>query len=147
MMIQLTAKLSPNASRQPLPLAGPVSCGFPSPAADYAVPDLSLDELVGIRPTGSIFLFRASGDSMLGTGIRDGDILVVDKAKEAKVGDVVLAIIGCEFTVKELAKDEQGNFSLVATNPAYPPIVLGEAETLEVWGVCIWVLRQMGAAR
>lgn len=84
---------------------------------------------------------------MLGTGIRDGDILVVDKAKEAKVGDVVLAIIGCEFTVKELAKDEQGNFSLVATNPAYPPIVLGEAETLEVWGVCIWVLRQMDAAR
>ncbi|QCT95404.1 translesion error-prone DNA polymerase V autoproteolytic subunit (plasmid) [Stutzerimonas degradans] len=146
-MISLTAKLSPGSLKRALPLAGPVSCGFPSPAADYAVPDLSLDELVGIRPTSSIFLFRAAGDSMLGAGIRDGDILVVDKAKEAKAGDVVLAIIGCEFTVKELAKDDQGNFFLAAANPAYRPIVLGEGETLEVWGVCIWVLHQMGTAR
>jgi DNA polymerase V len=146
-MAILTAKLSPGASNHPLPLAGPVSCGFPSPAADYAVPDLSLDELVGIRPTSSIFLFRAAGDSMCGAGIRDGDILVVDKAREAKAGDVVLAIIGCEFTLKMLSKDERGNFYLAAANPAYPPIVLGEGETLEVWGVCIWSLHQIGTGR
>lgn len=126
-----------------LPLAGQVSCGFPSPAADYAMPDLSLDELVGISPTASVFMFQACGDSMVNAGIHDGDILVVDKGKQANVGDVVLAIIGNEFTVKRLSKDKHGNYCLVAENPAFAPIVLGEAETLEIWGVCRWSLHQL----
>ncbi|SIQ99367.1 LexA family transcriptional regulator [Aquipseudomonas alcaligenes] len=124
----------------PVPFGGQASCGFPSPAADYQEPDLSLDQLVGISPTSSIFLFRAWGDSMVGAGIHDGDVLVVDKAKQAQPGDVVLAVIGAEFLVKRLQVDEQGRGLLLAEHEGYPPVVLGEDEVLEVWGVCRWVL-------
>ncbi|CAB5556459.1 LexA family protein [Stutzerimonas stutzeri] len=127
----------------PLPLGGQVSCGFPSPAADYQNPDLSLDQLVGITPTSSIFLFLASGDSMIGAGIHDSDILVVEKGREAKSGDVVLAIIGAEFLVKRLEREADGSVRLVAENDRYPPVVLGDAEVLEVWGVCAWVLHRL----
>lgn len=126
-----------------LQMLGQVSCGFPSPAADFQQPDLSLDQLVGIRPTSSIFLFRACGDSMINAGIHDGDVLVVDKAKQAQLGEVVLAILSAEFLVKRLEEDEQGRAVLVAENPDYPPIIMGDDEPLEVWGVCIWVLHKL----
>lgn len=124
----------------PVPFGGQASCGFPSPAADYQEPELSLDDLVGINPTSSIFLFRAWGDSMVGAGIYDGDVLIVDKAKQAQPGNVVLAVIGAEFLVKRLQVDEQGRALLLAEHEGYSPVVLGEEETLEVWGVCRWVL-------
>lgn len=125
-----------------LPMLGQVSCGFPSPAADYQQPDLSLDQLVGIRATSSIYLFRASGDSMRGAGVFDGDVLVVDKARQAQPGDVVLAVVGPEFLVKRLVVDA-GRVSLIAENPAFPPIHFGDDEQLEVWGVCVWVLHSL----
>lgn len=129
---------------QTAPFGGQASCGFPSPAADYQVPDLSIDQLVGIGPTSSIFLFRAWGDSMTGAGIHDGDVLVVDKAKQPQPGNVVLAVVGPEFLVKRLQVDEQGRPILVAENTRYQPIVLGDDEPLEVWGVCSWVLHGLG---
>ncbi|WP_137887704.1 LexA family transcriptional regulator [Pseudomonas sp. 2FE] len=126
-----------------LPVAGQVSCGFPSPAADYELPELSLDALVGIRPTSSIFLMRAWGHSMRDAGIHDGDILIIDKAGKAQPGDVVVAVIGAEFVVKTLEEDEEGRMQLVAANPDYKPIRLGDDEVLEVWGVCLWVLHSL----
>jgi len=125
------------------PFGGQVSCGFPSPAADYQQPDLSLDQLAGITPTSSIFLFRACGNSMVGAGIHDGDILVVDKAKAPQPGNVVLAILGAEFLVKRLQFTREGKAMLLAENDDYPPIVLGDDEVLEVWGVCVWVLHAL----
>lgn len=140
MPLSFLASLSPSRPPQQLPLCGQGSCGFPSPAADYQTPDLSLDELVGIRPTSSVFLLRAWGDSMRELGIFDGDVLVVDKAREAQPGDVVVAVVGAEFVVKTLVRDAQGEFMLAPANPAYRPIRLGDGEVLEVWGVCSWVL-------
>ncbi|MFB8832079.1 LexA family protein [Azotobacter sp. CWF10] len=116
---------------------------LPSPAADYQVPDLSLDALVGIRPSSSTFLLRAWGESMRDAGIHDGDILVVDKARQAQPGNVVVAVIGAEFVVKRLALDEEGRPLLLAENAGYDPIRLGEDEPLEIWGVCIWVLHSL----
>ncbi|WP_219096347.1 LexA family transcriptional regulator, partial [Pseudomonas sp. UMAB-40] len=113
------------------------------PAADFQQPDLSLDDLVGIRPTSSIFLMRAWGDSMIGAGIGDGDVLVVDRAKTPKPGNVVVAVIGPEFVVKRLAVNNDGGVQLVADNPRYAPITLGEGEEIDVWGVCIWVLHNL----
>lgn len=122
---------------------GRVSCGFPSPAADYHEPDLSLDDLVGISPTSSIFLFRASGDSMIDAGIHDDDILIVDKAKAAVEGDVVIACLEGEFLVKRLMRDEESRPILIPENKRYRPIIVGEGETLLVWGVCVWVLHKL----
>jgi len=143
--MNISIPFRPRASSASLTMLGQVSCGFPSPAADYQQPDLSLDQLVGITPTSSIFLFRASGDSMIQAGIHDGDILVVDKAKatEAKPGNVVLAIVGAEFLVKRLHREIDGTVLLLAENPGFPPIILGEDETLEIWGVCRAVLHNL----
>ncbi|UXH56005.1 translesion error-prone DNA polymerase V autoproteolytic subunit [Pseudomonas qingdaonensis] len=127
-------------SPAPTAFGGQASCGFPSPAADYQQPDLSLDQRVGMGKSSSIFLFQASGNSMTGAGIFDGDILVVDKAQRSQPGNVVLAIIGAEFLVKRLQYDREGRAMLVAENDQYPPLVLGDGEELEVWGVCMWVL-------
>lgn len=143
MQTELIGELSPTFFKTRLPFGGQASCGFPSPAQDYASPDLSLDELVGITPTSSLFLFRAWGDSMIRAGIYNDDVLVVDKAREAKVGQIILAVVGPEFLVKRLVEDEQGRKSLVAENPRYPPIILGEDETIEVWGVCVWNLHNL----
>lgn len=74
---------------------------------------------------------------MSGIGIYDGDVLIVDKARQARKGNIVLAIVGPEFLVKRLAEHEDGRVMLVAENPAYPPIVLGEDEPLQIWGVCV----------
>jgi DNA polymerase V len=126
-----------------IPFGGQASCGFPSPAADYEQPDLSIDDLVGIRQTSSIFLFRAWGDSMVKAGIHDGDILVVDKAREAKPGHVVVAVIGAEFLVKRLEVAQDGKPILKAESDSYAAITLNEDDLLEIWGVCVWVLHAL----
>lgn len=143
MTATILAQLTPNATPNALPFAGQASCGFPSPAADYQQPDLSLDDLVGIRPTSSIFLMRAWGNSMINAGIGDGDVLVVDRAKPPKVGSVVVAVIGAEFVVKRLFVDAAGVVTLLAENQQYAPIKVGDGEAVEIWGVCIWVLHSL----
>lgn len=132
------AQLTPSSAK--LHYLGPVSCGFPSPAADYQQPDLSLDQLVGLSPTAPLFLFRAQGNSMSGVGIYDGDVLIVDRSRKSRKGSIILAVVGPEFLVKRLGESESGRALLTAENPAYPPLELGEDEPLEIWGVCVWVL-------
>lgn len=143
MNASLIAYLDTKTATALLPQGGQASCGFPSPAADFELPDLSIDELIGIKPSSSIFLLRAWGDSMREAGIFDGDVLVVDKAKEAKLNDIVVAILGAEFVVKRVIKDPAGQTLLKAENPSYAPIRLAEEETLDVWGVCVWVLHNL----
>ncbi|MFU6552596.1 LexA family protein [Pseudomonas aeruginosa] len=111
-----------------------VSAGFPSPADDYAETYLSLDELVNVRAP-SVYLVRASGDSLTGIGIFDGDVLVVDRAAVASPGDVVIAMVGGDFTAKLLSYEKDGRPMLSPANPAYPAIILQEGEQLEIWGV------------
>lgn len=126
-----------------LPVGGQVSCGFPSPAADHQQPELSLDQLVGLGPRSSLFLLRAWGDSMQGKGIYDGDVLIVDKAATAKVGNTVVAVIDGEFLVKTVAELPDGSKVLEAANPHYPPIPINQDQTLTIWGVCKWNLHRL----
>jgi DNA polymerase V len=121
-------------------------CGFPSPAEDYAEDRLSLDDLVGIHaPT--CYLLRAKGDSMIGIGIYDGDVLIVDKAAKPLPGHTVVAWIqnGTDsgFLIKTLRVDDEGKPYLQSQNPAYKPIRLLDGETLEIWGVCRWNLHEL----
>lgn len=127
----------------PLQDAGQVSCGFPSPAADHALAELSLDELVGLSPTSSLFLMTAWGDSMQGCGIYDGDVLVVDKAREAKPNDIVVAVVGSEFVAKRLGQLDDGKRALISANPRYAPLIIDEDEGITVWGVCVWNLHRL----
>ena len=76
-----------------------VSAGFPSPADDYLEGSLDLNEHL-IREPAATFFVRAKGDSMIGSGIHDGDLLVVDRSAEAKNGNVIIAVINGELSVK-----------------------------------------------
>ena len=76
-----------------------ISAGFPSPAQDYEEPRLHLNDLLIKRPE-TTFIAKASGDSMIGAGINDGDILVVDRALTNYKDKIVIACVYGEFTVK-----------------------------------------------
>src|SRR5690606_11074614 len=105
-----------------LPLAeATVRAGFPSPAADFSVRRLDLNDILITHPQAT-FLLRVRGDSMRDIGIDDGDTLVVDRALTPQHGSIVVAVLDGEFTVKQLYK-RAGRFKLKAGNPTYPDII------------------------
>ena len=114
-----------------------VPCGFPSPAQDYVEKHLDLNELMIRHPSATYFV-RASGDSMTGAGIGDGDLLVVDSAKSAKHGDIVIASVYGEFTVKRLQTHPV--LQLIPMNPAYRPITVNGDE-LDIFGVVTFIVK------
>lgn len=118
-----------------------VPCGFPSPAQDYVEQRIDLNKLVIRHPSATYFV-RAAGDSMNGAGIGSGDLLVVDSAKTAHHGDIVIAAVYGEFTVKRLQMHP--TVMLVPENPAYSPILVGGEESLDIFGVVTHVLKTVG---
>lgn len=116
------------------PLVGSgVSAGFPSPADDYIEASLDLNREL-IRHPFATFFVRASGDSMVGAGIKPNATLVVDRAVETKPGDIVIARIGDELCVKELLIDDGGRVFLVPRNESYQAIEITEDMDFEIWG-------------
>ena len=110
-----------------------IPAGFPSPAQDHLDQKLSLDELLDIDAPHT-YLVRVIGDSMIGAGIYDDDILVVSKAIPAQHGDIVIAELNGETFVKRLTR--QGlQYVLCSENPKYPPRFIMEGDELLVWGV------------
>ena len=116
------------------------SCGFPSPAEQYANSPLDLNELLVKNPEATFFV-RADGDSMINAGIRSGDILVVDRSRTPVQGSIIIACINSEFTVKYLHRDEDG-IILKSGNPEYPDIVLFDGSELRVFGVVTSCIHQ-----
>ncbi|MBB6342039.1 DNA polymerase V [Pseudomonas fluvialis] len=110
-----------------------IPAGFPSPAQDHLEAQLSLDELLNVRAPHT-YLVRASGDSMTGVGIYDGDLLVVDRALPAYSGAVVIAALAGEVFVKRLQQDARG-ICLHSANPHYPPRQINAEDELQIWGV------------
>ncbi|MBC8287589.1 MAG: translesion error-prone DNA polymerase V autoproteolytic subunit [Nitrospinae bacterium] len=118
-----------------------VAAGFPSQADDYMEGSLDLNEHVITHPAATYFV-KASGDSMNGVGIFNGDLLVVDRSLEPVHGKVVIAEIDGQLTVKRLLKSK-GHFSLQSENANYPPIELQEGNEVVVWGVVTHVLHDL----
>ena len=103
-------------------VSGSVVAGFPSPAEQYLEPPLDLNELLVKRPAATYFV-RVQGDSMSGAGISDGDLLVVDRSLRPADGDVIIASVDGDFTVKTYRRDKDG-IRLEPATPAYPVIRL-----------------------
>ena len=101
-------------------VAGSVVAGFPSPAEQYQETPLDLNELLVKRPAATFFV-KVQGDSMIGEGIRDGDLLVVDRSLRPASGDVIIACIDGDFTVKTYRRDKDG-VRLEPANPDFPVI-------------------------
>lgn len=113
--------------------AARVPAGFPSPAEDHAEARLDLNEHLIDHPTATFFV-RVSGESMLGAGIHDGDLLIVDRSLTPSDGDIVIAVIDGEHLVKRLSVSRSG-VALLSENPAYHPIRLSSDQQLHIWGV------------
>jgi len=128
--------LFPSEINALLPLAlysDRIAAGFPSPADDYVDDRIDLNQHL-IRHKEATFFLRVQGDSMLGAGIHDGDLLIVDRALEATDGKVVIAAIDGELTVKRLSIQGK-RVRLMPENPAFRPIELQEGQELVIWGV------------
>ncbi|MDY0226123.1 MAG: translesion error-prone DNA polymerase V autoproteolytic subunit [Desulfomicrobium apsheronum] len=118
-----------------------IPAGFPSPADDYIESGLDLNDLL-IRNPAATFMVRVSGDSMIGVGIHDGDILVIDRSETAVHGKIVVAALDGEMTVKRLHLKD-GQCRLVPENKAFQPIQVGTEQDLQVWGVVVGVVRRV----
>ncbi|MFA6037005.1 MAG: translesion error-prone DNA polymerase V autoproteolytic subunit [Legionellales bacterium] len=124
---------------QNIPLySSKVPAGFPSQGDDYIEKYLDLNHYL-IKHPAATFMVRASGDSMIGAGIRSGDLLVVDRSLEAKHGKIVIAAIDGELTVKRFSKVGQ-RLQLLPENPAYKPIDITDTHELVIWGIVTHVI-------
>ena len=117
-----------------------VPAGFPSPAGDHIESNIDLNEWL-IRNEPATFIVRVEGDSMECL-IHHGDWLVVDCSLDARHGDVVVAHLGGEATVKRLLL-EGGRAVLAADNPAYPAIESNDDQELVVRGVVTYCIRRL----
>lgn len=140
--VSLPIPVAPRTSLQrPLYLSR-VQAGFPSPADDYVQEAIDLNEHLIRRPT-STFYVRVSGDSMVGAGIHDGDILIVDRAEEPKDEAIVVAALDGDLTVKRL-RTVHGALYLMPENDAHAPIEVSSDADLVIWGVVQHVIHSVG---
>ncbi|UTH73510.1 LexA family transcriptional regulator [Chromobacterium sp. IIBBL 290-4] len=134
--------LSHQLSEVSLPLfASSVPAGSPVPADDLKEADIDLNAHLVSRP-GDTFMVRVKGDSMLGAGIHDGDLLLVERGKEPKSGRVVVAALNGELTVKRLEKNAD-SVRLLPENPDYSPIEVPEDASFHIWGVVTNVIHKV----
>jgi len=120
------------------PIYDSVRAGLPSAAGDMSYDTLSIDEYLIASPSHTV-LVTVKGDSMIDAGIMPDDVVVVEKRGPANVGDMVIAIVDNEFTLKTLGK-EKGQFILKPANPAYP--VIRPKGGLEIFGIVVGQFRK-----
>ena len=118
-----------------------ISAGFPSPADDFKETRISLDKEL-VKNKDSTFYARVSGDSMVGAGLEDGDLLVIDRSKNPENGKIAICLVDGEFTVKRIKK-EKNKLYLMPENKKYKPIELKEENELIIWGVVEYVIKKV----
>ena len=131
-------------------VAGSVVAGFPSPAEQYQEPPLDLNSFLVKRPEATYFV-KVEGDSMIGAGIREGDLLVVDRSLTPANGDIIIAAVDGEFTVKtyrmglKTGKDGRKHkfITLEPANPNYPTITFTAGQELLMYGKVTAVIHRL----
>jgi SOS regulatory protein LexA len=131
-------RLIPGSIASSVKILGTVEAGFPSPAEEELVDTLSLDDLL-IQNREATFLLKVSGDSMSGAGILPGDMVLIDKGQTPKSGDIVIAEVDGEWTMKYLKK-RGDSVVLIPANPNYKPIK--PKNELKIAGVVTAVVRK-----
>lgn len=121
-----------------------IPAGFPSPADDHMEMRLDLNEHLVQNPA-STFFVRVEGDSMIGAGIFPNDILIVDLSLEPSDGNVVIAMVDGDFTVKRLKMRAQKQITLMPENERYEPIVIKDGMDCNIWGVVTNVIHALSS--
>lgn len=128
----------PSLAQLALPLVGRVAAGSPILAQEH------IDQTVHVEATlfqrRPDYLLKVRGMSMRDAGILDGDLLAVQRSKEAKNGQIVVARLGDEVTVKRLRRHRQ-HIELVAENPDYPSIIVEPGQDFELEGIAVGLIR------
>lgn len=133
-------KLLPGKIFYPVKVLGTVQAGFPSPAEEENVDTISLDDWL-IENRESSFMLKVTGDSMIEAGIMPGDMVIINRGKQPKSGDIVIAEVDGKWTIKFFIRGTGGGrVVLKAANKKYPPIV--PKEELRVAGVVTCVIRK-----
>ena len=117
-------------------LSDSISAGFPSPADDYTEENIDLNEHLISNPFSTFFL-RVKGHSMVNAGIKDNDLIIVDKSLRAKTGNIIIAMVDGEFTIKRLSI-KNNELYLKAENPNYPDFRFKNHIDIQIWGVVIY---------
>jgi repressor LexA len=120
------------------PIFDSVQAGAARQADDSRYDTVTIDEYLVESPSNTV-LINVKGDSMIDAGIMPGDTVVVEKRGPASVGDMVIAIVDNEFTLKTLG-NEKGKFVLIPSNPAYP--IIRPKTDLEIFGVVVGQFRK-----
>jgi len=129
----------PSLSQLTLPLVGRVAAGSPILAQEHV--DHSYTVEATMFPRKPDYLLKVRGMSMRDAGILDGDLLAVQRAKDAKNGQIVVARLGDDVTVKRFRRSK-GIVELIAENPEYQTIVVGPDEPgFELEGVAVGLIR------
>ena len=118
-----------------------ISAGFPSPADDFKETRISLDREL-VKNKEATFYARVSGDSMVGAGLDDGDLLIIDRSINPENGKIAVCLVDGEFTVKRIKK-EKDKLYLIPENKKYKPIELKEENELIIWGVVQYVIKKV----
>jgi DNA polymerase V len=118
-----------------------ISAGFPSPAEDFKEERLSLDNEL-IKNKEATFFARVSGQSMVGAGLDDNDLLVIDRSLEPTNNKIAVCFLDGEFTVKRLKINKEGLW-LQPENPNYPSIKITEENDFLIWGIVTNVIKKV----
>ena len=130
------------SSRLYLPFFGSrIPAGFPSPADDYVENKLDLNEYLVSHKEATFFL-QVQGDSMIGAGIHDGDLIVVDRSLNPAHKKIVVAVVDGELTVKRLLLNKRKTL-LVPENPHYKAIEITDEQSFQIWGVITSVIHRL----
>lgn len=125
---------------KPTYLASLVQAGFPSPGDDLEGSPLDTNELLVRNPSATFFM-RVSGQSMRDAGIYEGDIVVIDKSLSAKDGDMVVAILNGNYTLKKLQLKKGSVPVLLPANDEFHDLRMKDGDELSIWGVVTFVIR------
>ena len=118
-----------------------ISAGFPSPADDFKEIRISLDKEL-VKNKEATFYAKVSGDSMIGAGLDDGDLLVIDRSLSPENGKIAICFIDGDFTVKRIKK-EKDKLYLMPENKKYKPIEISEDNELIIWGIVEYVIKKV----
>ncbi len=133
-----SGKLIPKRLFAPLPISGIVKAGFPSPAEEELVDTISFDEYLIEKPEAT-FMLKVSGDSMIDAGIHPDDLVLIERGRVAKEGDIIIAEVDGEWTMKYYHK-EKGRVVLVPANKKYQKMY--PQTSLTIGGIVVSVVRK-----
>ena len=120
-----------------------IQAGFPSPAQGAFADSVDLNHELINNPAAT-FCARVIGDSMVDSGINEGDMLIIDRSLEPHDGDIAVCFVDGEFTVKRIALRHDGLY-LVAANKRYPDLRIGTESHFMIWGIVTYIIHRTAA--